>query len=114
MMQNDTTSLDTTSSQELWVLVDDPTGTGDLAKYSGPQKISVETLGEHLQLFVSGVTKVLQSYKTSIMEVGEFELTEVTLEAKLTTELGFVLVSKTGVEGTINLKFEKRKQKIDS
>jgi|GEM_PF-6620862 len=98
------------TTEEIWVLVDEPTGTGDLKKYSGPQKISVETLGKHLQSFVSGISKALQNYKTSLMEVGEFELSEVTLEAKLSTELGFVLVSKTGVEGTINLKFEKRKQ----
>jgi hypothetical protein len=108
-MTIETTKSDTVSSQEIWVLVDDPTGTGDLAKYSGPQKLPVEMLGEHLQSFVSGISKALQRCKTSVMEVGEFELTEVTLDAKLTTEVGFVLVSKTGIEGTISLKFEKQK-----
>lgn len=93
--------------QEVWVLLDAPAGAKDqdLMSYGGPQRIDVAKLGEHLQSFTSAMTEVLKKVKTL---AGDFELSEVSLQAKLTAEVGFVLITKAGMEGAIDLKFAKR------
>ena len=91
--------------QEVWVMIDAPVGEADVQRYSLPQKLSVNKLGEHLQSFASSISDALRNCKTI---AGDFELSEVTLEAKLIAEFGFVLVSKAAVEGAISLKFARR------
>jgi hypothetical protein len=96
----------TPNEDVIWVLLDAPEG-GDLSRYAGPVQIDAEKLGEHLRTFTGAVSKALRSCRTL---AGEFELTEVTLEAKLSAEVGFALVSKAGMEGTVSFKFEKEKR----
>lgn len=93
-----------TGGDVIWVLLDAPEG-GDLSRYAGPMQIDAEKLGEHLRSFTSAVSKALEKCKSL---AGEFELSEVAIEAKLSAEAGFVLVSKAGVEGTVGFKFVKR------
>jgi hypothetical protein len=91
-------------SDVIWVLLDAPEG-GDLSRYAGPVQIDAEKLGEHFRSFTSAVSKALESCRSL---AGEFELSEVAIEAKLSAEVGFALVSKAGVEGVVGFKFEKR------
>jgi len=101
-----TTDKSQPSNQDIWVLLDSPTADpGDIARYAGPQKISAEKLAEHLQDFVSSISSALKQVQSV---AGEYSLKEITLEAKLSAEVGFVLISKGGVEGAISLKFVKK------
>lgn len=88
----------------IWVLVDQPTD-GDLSRYAGSMQIDAEKLGQHLQSFVSAISKSLEKCGAC---VGDFELAEVTIKATLSAEVGLVLVSKTGINGGIDLKFQKK------
>jgi hypothetical protein len=98
----DVTEKETTSFSSVYVLIDEP---ADVELFSGAKEIDADKLGEHLQNFSGGISRALEKCKSL---AGEFELKEVTLEAKLTAEFGFVLVSKAGVQGGITLKFQKR------
>jgi hypothetical protein len=97
----------TTEGDVIWVLLDAPEG-GDLSRYAGPVQIDAEKLGKHLRSFTSAVSRALEKCKSL---AGEFELLEVMIEAKLSAETGFVLVSKAGVEGTVGFKFGRRAEK---
>lgn len=88
--------------ETVYVLVDD---TGDVSRFGGPKEMDADKLGEHLGKFSRAMSRALEQCKTL---AGEFDLTEITLEAKLTTEFGFVLVSKAGVEGGVSLKFTRK------
>ena len=88
--------------ETVYVLVDD---TGDVSRFGGPKEMDADKLGEHLSKFSRAMSRALEQCKTL---AGEFDLTEITLEAKLTTEFGFVLVSKAGVEGAVSLKFTRK------
>jgi hypothetical protein len=92
------------SERPIFVLLDDA---ADVAKFGGPQEIDAAQLGAQLQRFSSAVSEAVSHCK-SIGE--EFDLTEITLQAKLTAEFGFVLVSKAGVEGAVTLKFSRTKK----
>jgi hypothetical protein len=94
-------------NEYIWILMD-ADDSGDLAEYSGPVKIDAKKLGEHLEKFTSSMSKALDKCKSIDKE---YELSEVTIDVKLSAEAGFVLVSKAGVEGTIGLKFIKNKRK---
>lgn len=89
-------------AESVFVLVDEPT---DVSRFGGPKEIDADKLGEQFEKFSRGISKALEHCRTV---AGEFELAEISLEAKLTTEFGFVLISKAGVEGAINLKFTRR------
>jgi hypothetical protein len=91
-----------TSFSSVYVLIDEP---ADLEQFGGPKEIDADKLGDHLQKFSGAISRALEKCKNL---AGEFELKEVSLEAKLTAEFGFVLVSKAGVEGAVTLKFQKR------
>jgi hypothetical protein len=93
------------SRKEVWVLLDPPSGSSDLAQFAGPQRIDVSKLGEHLRDFTSAMADVIKNCATV---AGDFKLSEVTLGAKLSAEGGFVLVAKAGVEGAIELKFTRK------
>lgn len=86
----------------LYVLIDEP---GDVERFGGPREIDADKLGDHLQKFTEAVSRALEKCKRL---AGQYELSEVSLEAKLTAEFGFVLVSKAGVEGAVTLKFAKK------
>lgn len=101
------TKTNDTDKDMIWVLLDAPAG-GDLSHYAGPLQISVDKLAEHLQAFTAAISKSLGKCKSL---AGEFELSEVSIEAQLSAETGFTLVSKAGVEGTIGFKFSKRDKK---
>jgi hypothetical protein len=89
------------SSDKLFVLIDEPS---DVERFGGPKEIDADKLGEHLQQFSHAISRALEKCTSP---AGQFELKEVSLEAKLTAEFGFVLVSKAGVEGAVTLKFER-------
>ena len=88
-------------SDTIYVLYDDG---ADVAKFGGPREIDAEKLGQNLQKFTNAISRALATCKTI---AGDFELREISLEAKLTAEVGFVLVSKAGVEGTVTLNFKR-------
>ena len=90
------------SDETVYVLVDE---TGDVSKFGGPKEMDADKLGEQLGKFSGAMSRALEQCKTL---AGEFDLTEITLQAKLTTEFGFVLVSKAGVEGAVSLKFTRK------
>lgn len=94
--------METASSNSVYVLIDEPR---DLEQFGGPKEIDADKLGEHLQKFSDAISRALEKCKSL---AGQFELKEVSLEAKLTAEFGFVLISKAGVEGAVTLKFERR------
>jgi hypothetical protein len=98
---NDTTQKQT-SSDTLYVLIDDA---ADVEKFGGPKEINADKLGEHLLKFSDAISRALEKCKSL---AGQFDLKEVSLEAKLTAEFGFVLVSKAAVEEAVTLKFERR------
>ncbi len=56
----------------------------------------------NIESFTTDMSTALQSCRRL---PGDFELSEVTLEAKLDLEVGFLLVAKGGVGGTVSLKF---------
>ena len=87
----------------VYVLIDDA---NDVAQFGGPSEIDADKLGDHLKRFSDGISQALDHCKTL---AGEFDLTEISIEAKLTAEFGFVLVSKAGVEGSVTMKFSRRK-----
>lgn len=89
---------DVTQTETLYVLLDDPE---DVEQFGSPKEIDAERLGEQLKKFTSGISRAL----SSCVIAGEFPLTEIELKAKLTTEFGFILVSKAGVEGAVTLRF---------
>ena len=101
---NDSRGPSTEQAQAIYVLVDEP---GDVAKFGGPKEIDADKLGEHLSRFSGAISRALAQVKTL---AGEFQLSEITLEAKLTTEFGFVLLSKAGVEGSVSLKFARQRK----
>ncbi|MCU1326135.1 MAG: hypothetical protein JWN34_1505 [Bryobacterales bacterium] len=83
----------------IYVLVDEPT---DLAKFGGPKEIDADQLGAQLQKFSDAVSQAVGHCKKI---AGDFQLDEITLEAKFSAEFGFMFVSKAGVEGAVTLKF---------
>lgn len=91
--------LDNGKGQVIYVLLDEPS---DVAKFGAPKEIDADKLGEHLDRLSSAVSRALGHVKSL---AGEFQLSEISLEAKLSTEVGLVLVSKAGVEGAVKLKF---------
>jgi hypothetical protein len=95
------TTQDLTSSSTVFVLIDEP---GDVEKFGGPKQIDADKLGEQLRAFSDAIGRALQQCRRL---AGEFELNEISLEAKLTAEFGFVLISKAGVEGAVTLKFSR-------
>ena len=98
---------ETTQNETIWVLMDAPSG-GDLVQYAGPLQIDAEKLGEQFRNFTSAISKAIEQSSTSLGNRSKYELTEITLEAKLSAEVGFMLVSKGSVEGTIGFKFERK------
>lgn len=96
------------TNDTIWVLVDSPSG-GDLDKYAGPVQINVEKLGEHFEAFTDAISKALGKVSKPIGLKSEFELDEITLEATLSAEIGFTLVSKGGIEGTFGFTYKKIK-----
>jgi hypothetical protein len=99
-MAEETTDA-STSSDTIFVLIDEP---GDVEKFGGAKEIDADKLGEQLRRFSDAIGRALQQCKRLS---GEFELNEISLEARLTAEFGFVLVSKAGVEGAVTLKFSR-------
>ncbi len=100
-MAEETTKTGGSSSSTVFVLIDEP---GDVEKFGGPKEIDADKLGEQLRKFSDAIGRALQQCKRL---AGDFELNEISLEAKLTAEFGFVLVSKAGVEGAVTLKFSR-------
>jgi|SRR5580704_15609236 hypothetical protein len=90
------------SPAALYVLIDE---SADVQKFGGPKEIDADQLGEQLQKFSDAISRALQKCKSI---AGQYELQEISLEAKLTAEFGFVLISKAGVEGAVTLKFAKK------
>ena len=95
----------------IWVLLDGPQD-ADLARYAGPLQIDVEKLGEHFETFTKAISKAIEKCSQPLGTKSQYELTEIALEAKLSAEVGFTLVSKGGVEGTIGFKFERKKPPV--
>lgn len=93
------------TSQAVWILLDSPSE-GDLTRYSGPLQIDVGQLKQYLQSFASAMAETLEGCR---LLAGDFELQEVSMKAKLSAEAGFMLVSKAGIEGGIDLKFVRNK-----
>jgi hypothetical protein len=83
----------------IYVLVDDP---ADVSKFSGVKEIDADQLGQQLQKFSDAVSQAVSHCKKI---AGDFQLEEITLEAKFSAEFGFMFVSKAGVEGSVTLRF---------
>jgi hypothetical protein len=98
----------TQQPETIWVLVDAPSG-GDLMQYAGPLQIDVEKLGQHFEAFTKAISKAIEKASQPLGAKSQYELTEITLEAKLSAEVGFTLVSKGGVEGTFGFKFARKR-----
>ena len=92
------------TSAEILVLVDPPANAkgSEIALYEGALGVSAEKLGQYLKEFTSAISQSL-SYIADLP--ADYDLSTITIEAKLNVEVGFVLVSKAGVEGTITLTF---------
>ena len=67
-------------TQTVYVLMDDA---ASIEKFGGSKEIDVERLGKQLQAFSDGIGRALQQCKRL---AGEFELNEISLDAKLTAE----------------------------
>ena len=94
----------TNSEDAIWVLIDPPPG-GDIQPYATPAQIDPERLKEHFQSFTSAMARALEGIKSP---VEDFQVSEVAIQAKLTGEIGFVLVGKTGVEGSIEFRYARK------
>ena len=97
---------ETQYSESIWVLTEE-TG-GDLAQYAGLLEIGAEKLKEHMENFSKAISTMVTGAQVM---AGEYELGEITLKVSLSAEKGFVLVSKAGVEGALELKFMKKDKK---
>ncbi len=87
------------------ILVLTEPGEAGLQKFGAEQKIPVEKLREHLQNF----TAALSSGLSAIQSLGgQFQLTEVEVQAMFSAEAGLVWVTKAGVQGSVKLKFGRR------
>jgi hypothetical protein len=91
----------------IYVLLDEP---DSIAEFGGPVQIDADRLGDQLQAFTEAMSR---AFSRCHLLAGEFMLTEIELEAKLTAEFGFMFVSKAGVEGAVTLKFARRDRKLD-
>ena len=96
------TSKQPTPPSAIYVLAD--TSDAELQKFGGAKEIPIDTLKNHLQSFTAGLSSALSSCQTI---AGQFELSEIEVQATLSAEFGFVLVTKAGVEGSVSLKFVK-------
>lgn len=89
---------------ELWVLVDEEKPEGELTRYWGRKRYSADALGDNLQKFTSTLSEAL----SKIQKIGAgFELSEVSVDARLSAEVGFELIAKAGIEGGITLTFKR-------
>jgi hypothetical protein len=89
---------------ELWVLVDDEEPQAELERFWGRKRYSAAALGDRLQEFTSTLSDAL----SKIQKVGAgFELHEVSVDVRLSAEVGFELIAKAGVEGGITLTFQR-------
>ncbi len=89
---------------ELWILVDDEEPEAELERYWGRKRYSAAALGDKLQEFTSTLSEAL----SKIQKIGAgFELSEVSVDVRLSAEVGFELIAKAGVEGGITLTFKR-------
>jgi hypothetical protein len=90
---------------ELWILVDEEgRPEAELARYWGRKRFSAEALGDKLQEFTATLSRAL----SKIQQIGSgFELSEVSVDARLSADFGFELIAKAGVEGGITLTFKR-------
>jgi hypothetical protein len=72
----DSIEKETASFNSVYVLIDEP---GNVELFSGAKEIDTDKLGEHLQKFSGAISRALEKCKNL---TGEFELKEVSLEAK--------------------------------
>lgn len=108
---------------ELWILVDEETPEAESALLperdviagvpsyallkSRRKTYSAADLGDRLQEFTSTLSMAL----SKIQGIGAgFELSEVSVDVRLSVELGVELIAKAGVEGGINLTFKRAQQ----
>ncbi len=95
-------------SDKLWVLTD-VSPVDETAKTllpSTPSAIDPEKLGEQIQDFVLAFSKSLD--KIQSVSVSGFDLTQISVDVKLSATLGLVLIGQAGVTGGITLTFSKK------
>jgi hypothetical protein len=95
---------DANNEDVIWVLIDSPPD-GDIQAYAGPGQINADKLREHFQSFTTAMAQALEGLKSPVKD---FQLSEVAIQAKLTGEIGFVLVGKTGVEGGVEFRYARK------
>jgi len=105
MASNNDEGVPELGEDELWILVDEPPAAeGELARFWGRRKYSVDTLGENLQSLTEKISRALGN----VTPLGHgFELDEISIDARLSAEVGFELIAKAGVEGGITLTFRR-------
>ena len=93
------------SSNTIWVLTDTSSlhGAAETLLSTAPSAVDVERLGEQLQGFVTAFSKSLARLP-NVLPNG-FSLSQVSVDVKLTAELGVVLIGQAGVTGGITLTF---------
>jgi hypothetical protein len=99
--------MPTNLQETVFIMVEGDNAAEGLAKFAGPQEISVEKLREHLQSFVGKIGGALSGVASAI---GNYELAGVEVEASFNAEKGFIFIAKAGIEGSVKLRFEKRHQ----
>jgi hypothetical protein len=91
---------------ELWILVDETEEApeGELARFRGRKRYSAEVLGDKLQDF----TATLSTALSRIQQIGAgFELSEVSVDVRMSAQVGFELIAQAGIEGGITLTFRR-------
>jgi hypothetical protein len=89
---------------EIWILVDEDKPDAELARFGNRKRYSADALGDRLQEFTSTLSQAL----SKIQKVAaDFELSEVSVDARLSAEVGFELIAKAGVGGGITLTFKR-------
>lgn len=97
-------SVEKLAPGELWILVDEEKPEAELERYWGRKRYSAAALGDRLQDFTSTLSEAL----SKIQKVSSgFELSEVSVDVRLSAEVGFELIAKAGVEGGITLTFKR-------
>jgi hypothetical protein len=89
---------------EIFVITEE--NAAGIQKFAADKSIPVDKLREHLRNFTGALSSALDSVQTL---TGEFQLSEVQVTATLSAEVGFVWVTKAGVEGGVTLTFARKR-----
>lgn len=97
---------DNQSSETVFILADGPGLAEGVRRFADTDQITVEKLREHLDSFVRKIGGALSGVASAL---GEYELAGVEVEASFNAEKGFVFIAKAGVEGSVKLRFERKR-----